>query len=85
MLTPHPDQFCNKLFYQPSILLGAHSSFLKIIYLSLNDLHLPFPSSIEMTYNFSNVTSFGGCLLFSCNTPTHAILKFNKVVYIFSC
>ena len=44
-LTPHPDKLCHKLSYLPSILLKAHSFFLKIISL-LWETYNPSPLSL---------------------------------------
>ena len=44
-------------------------------------LHLHSPSPIKSEYKLSNLTTFGGCLLFSCDV----VLKMNESVYLFSC
>ena len=71
----HSDKLCHKLFYHPSILLGAHLFFLKIIYSFLNCLHLPSLSSINMVYKSSNLTAFFGYSLFCLWCPCACNIK----------
>ena len=76
-LRSHPDKPWHKLSYLSSILLGTHLFFLKI-YSSLNCLHLPSFSYINMVCKLSSFTTFFGWGVFNffpCDSSVHVILK----------